>query len=395
MFVELHMIQNFAPSCLNRDDTNSPKDCDFGGFRRARISSQCIKRSIRHHPDFAAHVATGIGVRTKLLVDTLAGALVEAGKPDTEATTVSRAVVEALVGTMQGDKTAVLIYLGDDEVERIRDIVLERWDTLAPLAAEQETADETPQNEEAPARRGKKAKAKTGPLQEAAAEIKKEFNSGTRAADIALFGRMVAENTNMNVDAACQVAHAISTHRASMEMDFYTAVDDLQPEEDPGAGMMGTVEFNSSCFYRYSLIDLDKLIRNLGDDADLARAIVEAFIRAAVAAIPTGKQNSMAAQNPPSFVFAVVRDGGAPWSLANAFEKPVFPSPQRGGLVEQSISALDDYWGRLVGMYGDNGARALAFCCLEDVDLKALNGSRADNVEALVAAVREAIAGGA
>ena len=122
---------------------------------------------------------------------------------------------------------------------------------------------------------------------------------------------------------------------------------------------------------------------------------MEAFIRAAIAAVPTGKQNSMAAQNPPSFVFAVVRDGGAPWSLANAFEKPVFPSPQRGGLVGQSIAALDDYWGRLVGMYGDNGARALAFCCLEDGDLPALNGSRADNVEALVAAVREAIAGGA
>jgi CRISPR system Cascade subunit CasC len=154
-------------------------------------------------------------------------------------------------------------------------------------------------------------------------EIKKELNrllNGGMAVDLALFGRMLADLPNKNIDAACQVAHALSTNKVSMEFDFFTAVDDLSPEEETGAGMMGTVEFNSACFYRYANIDLKQLTGNLAGDSELAQKAVEAFLRAAVATIPTGKQNSMAAQNPPSLVFAVVRDKGL-WSLANAFVK--------------------------------------------------------------------------
>ncbi|NSW58708.1 MAG: type I-E CRISPR-associated protein Cas7/Cse4/CasC [Armatimonadetes bacterium] len=381
MFVELHLIQNFAPSCLNRDDTNSPKDCEFGGFRRARISSQCIKRSIRHHPAFAEAVASGIGTRTKLLADELAKRLAAAGKPEDQVKTVCLAVVEALVGKLQGEKTAVLVYLGDDEIQRIADIITGAWDSLAVQVAEQGDAG---------------AKSTPKALANAAKEIAKEFKSGTQAADIALFGRMVAENANMNVDAACQVAHAISTHKVAMEMDFYTAVDDLpQPEEDTGAAMMGTVEFNSSCFYRYSLINLDKLVDNLGGDGDLARQTVEAFLRASVVAIPTGKQNSMAAQNPPSFVFATVREGGAPWSLANAFEKPVRASERGGGLVAQSIEALASYWSRLTAMYGDTSLVAKALCTTEDASLNGLSDVKLASVDDVISAVRTAIEAGA
>jgi len=162
---------------------------------------------------------------------------------------------------------------------------------------------------------------------------------------------MVTSEAFKNMDAACQVAHAISTHKVSMEFDFYTAVDDLNPKEETGAGMMGTVEFNSACYYRYANIDLEQLKMNLGNDEELARKTVEAFVRASASAIPTGKQNSFAAQNPPSFILAVLKRGGTPLSLANAFEKPVRPD-REGGIVENSIKALDEYWTKLTKAYG-------------------------------------------
>src|SRR5712671_533258 len=128
---------------------------------------------------------------------------------------------------------------------------------------------------------------------------------------------MLADLPENNVDAACQVAHAISTNKIhSMEMDYYTAVDDLKPDDTAGADMIGTVEFNSACFYRYANLDLHQLKVNLQDDADLTKKTAEAFLKAFVNAIPTGKQNTFAAQQKPSLVFAVVRTGG-PMSLAN------------------------------------------------------------------------------
>lgn len=379
MFVELHIIQNFAPSCLNRDDTNSPKDCEFGGFRRARISSQCLKRAIRWHPTFAQHVSTDIGNRTKRLVATLRDVLVAEGKPEEQVTAVVPAVVEAMMGKLKGEDTAVLVYLGADEVARIKSIISDNWDALVAAAA---GADAKPAK-----------KAKSDALQDAAKAAAAGFRPATKAADIALFGRMVAENTDMNVDAACQVAHAISTHKVSMEMDFFTAVDDLQPDEEPGAGMMGTVEFNSSCFYRYALLDTVQLAANLGGDDALARETVEAFLHAAIVAIPSARQNSMAAQNQPSFVLAVVRDGSAPWSLANAFERPVRPAESKG-LVQQSVEALAAYWGQLATMYGEEGILATALCTLCEPDLGSLAAARKSTVADVVGAVRDAIAGG-
>ncbi|MGI5819459.1 MAG: type I-E CRISPR-associated protein Cas7/Cse4/CasC [Armatimonadota bacterium] len=376
MWIELHILQNFAPSCLNRDDTNSPKDCVFGGYRRARISSQCIKRSTRTHPAFDAAVESGVGVRTKRLVTPLTEYLVERGHDEETARIVSRAVVNAVIGKMSGDLTAVLVYMGEDEIERIADLVEQHWDEAAEAAAEAED-DTIPKA-----------------LQDIAKEISKDFTPASDAADVALFGRMVAEATKWNIDAACQVAHAISTHRAEMEMDFYTAVDDLNPGEETGAGMMGTVEFNSSCFYRYALIDLDQLTTNLGGDEELARAAVDGFLRASVAAIPTGKQNSMAAQNPPDLVFAVVKEKTAmPWSLANAFEVPVDVG-RNGRLVDQSAEALAKYWERLYTVYGGDGITAGAVCLLGEADLGPLAEHQVDSMEHVFGAVSEAIAVG-
>lgn len=388
MFVELHMIQNFAPSCLNRDDTNSPKDCEFGGFRRARISSQCLKRSIRQHPVFAETVKTGIGIRTKRLIDRLTDDLAQAGKDPEISRSIARAVIEATFSKLDGEQTAVALYVGENDITRLREAILEKWEPLQAEAAQ-------PAAEEGK----KKAKKSKGgeTLQGVVADLKAHVKEGAKAPDIALFGRMVAEAKDINVDAACQVAHALSTHKVAMEMDFFTAVDDLQAEDESGAGMMGTVEFNSSCFYRYALIDTGKLLENLAGDDELARHTVEGFIRAAVAAIPSGKQNSMAAQNRPSFVFAVVRDGGCPASLANAFEEPVRVTERSPGLVNQSVAKLAQHWDCLGKAYGEGDITAQAFFSLAEPEagFGGLQGARVDGLEQVIAAVTGALPGGA
>ena len=141
--------------------------------------------------------------------------------------------------------------------------------------------------------------------------------------DVALFGRMLADMPERNQNAACQVAHAISTHSVEREFDFYTAVDDFKPEDTAGADMMGTVEFNSACFYRYAVIDWEKLVANLQNDGELAAKGLRAFLEGFVVAEPTGKQNTFAAHNPPEFVAVSVRRNAAPRNLANAFETAV------------------------------------------------------------------------
>ncbi len=384
-FVELHLIQNFAPACLNRDDTNTPKDCMFGGFRRARISSQCLKRAIRQSPVFETTLGQGIGCRTKLLAAKLEERLNASGKTTED----TKKIVSAFIGTVlsaldnDGEKTKVLLYLGKDEIERMKDILLSRWDELCEKAAKSPDEKKSEANSPADERQGKKKKEKKSPLQELCAELSKSYKSGTKAADIALFGRMMAEAPEQNIDAASQVAHAISTHKVSMEMDFFTAVDDLLPEGDTGAGMMGVTGFNASCFYRYALIDMQQLVRNLGGDTELAGKTVEAFLRAAVEDLPTGKQNSMAAHNRPDTILAVVREAGAPVSLANAFEKPV--SPQRDkSMIEASTEAADTYWGKLVKIYGDKGIKARPVCSTVDEKLENLGDQKKDSFEDVI-----------
>ena len=202
---------------------------------------------------------------------------------------------------------------------------------------------------------------------------------------------MLAEKPALGLDAACQVAHALSTHRITMEMDFFTAVDDLNPEDTAGAGMMGLTGFNSACFYRYARIDWKQLITNLDGDANLARRTVEAFMRATVAAVPTGKQNSCAAHNPPSFLLAVVRQDGMGWSLANAFERPV-PAHRTGGLVAPSVKALDTYWERLCHVYGTDMLTCTAALVLDSgLPLNILQEAQVDNLEEWVSAVTAAL----
>lgn len=356
MLIELHMIQNFAPSNLNRDDTGAPKDCEFGGVRRARISSQCIKRSIREAFDKQSLLSPEeMAVRTKIVPERV---LEEMGTDfeKEEAKKVIEIALESIGLEVKEDgKTEYLIYLGNDAIKKISKICRENWEELSKSVQARD--------KKSSGKKGKKS-AKEFVSKEIRNDVL-EILDGSKAADLALFGRMLADIAANNIDASSQVAHAISTNKVSMEFDFYTAVDDLQPREETGAGMMGTVEFNSACFYRYSNIDLSQLVENLGGDEKLARKTVEAFIRASAMAIPTGKQNSFAAQNPPSFIMAVVREKGGPVNLANAFECPVRKGKD-DGLVIPSIQALDSYWKNFTDMYGEYGVKVKAASRLGD-----------------------------
>lgn len=402
MFVELHLLQNFAPSCLNRDDTNTPKDCVFGGHRRARISSQCIKRSVRRY--FAVEKLLPperLAERSKRLLGEVARLLPDRPKELAEvAVRAALAAVKLATDAKQPDETQYLLFLGRDEIQRLASVVNTHWDALIPAADPAPTADPTPAAEPAdkPAPKAKKQTAKQKkseaakaiPL-EVAKAVKAVFDGG-KAADVGLFGRMLADQADLNIDAACQVAHAISTSKVDFEMDFFTAVDDLKVrDEDAGAGMLGTVEFNSACFYRYANIHLGQLIANLGKDAELAATAVDAFLKASVNTIPTGKQNTFAAHNPPSLVFVVVRKSGL-WSLANAFEKPVRADSQHG-LIGGSVAALDSYWGKLVKGYGGGGVvGAAAFKLDDDPAFTALKPYEVSGVAEVYARVAELIA---
>jgi CRISPR system Cascade subunit CasC len=324
--IEFHCIQSFPPANLNRDDTNMPKDCEFGGVRRARISSQCIKRSIRLHPDFEQHTGVAPGERTRLLAVRIAEQLVQADKAQAEAEQVAQGFVGGLLKKMDNKKpnrSSVLFYISQEEIQTVVAGLLADWE-----------------------------KALDGKFDDLIKGYEKEFADRNSAPDIALFGRMLADRPNLGLEASCQVAHAISTHSINMEMDFFTAVDDLQQGEDSGAGMMGITGFNAATFYRYAAIDWGQLMDNLGGNVELARNTVVGFTAALAKAVPTGKQNAFAAQTPPAMVLVVVREDGQAWSLANAFEQPINKTYDNG-ILGASMKAFDTHWHQLNSVYGD------------------------------------------
>ena len=362
MFIELHMIQNFVPSNLNRDDTGSPKDCVFGGQRRARVSSQCLKRSIRTNKVFKQTTQVPTSERTHYLATLLRKVLKKYELPEEQLQTVTIELAHEYTtkpgkaikrDANDAEKTAILAFISHEEIVDIAERLHERWQELV--------GDD---------------KAQKKIIKEIVSQMVKDFNGRVSAPDIALFGRMLTSHPKLDLEASCQVAHAISTHRVSMEMDYFTAVDDVREESDEtGAGHINTFGFNSSCFYRYARIDCSQLAQNLNDDADLVRRTVEGFLRASVVAVPSGKQNSTAPLNPPSFLMAVVREDGMGWNLANAFEKPA-AAKHNSSLVEESIAALNAYWGKLETVYGDDTLKKISVLNLDGGELTHLNGDR-------------------
>ncbi len=397
MKIELHIIQSFGPSCLNRDATNSPKDCEFGGVRRARISSQCFKRAVRGY--FREHNLVPVGERTKRLRDELQPRLGDLQPPDLVPHAID-AFVDAYYSkpdSRNPEQAAVLLFLSEAEMETIAGIVREKWDDLQPFAAQRakkvaeieaksakkksKSGDAVISSDEVSAGSDEASEGDGGKFKDLPKptkldkEIVARLQDAALSSDIALFGRMLAEHTEHKVEAACQVAQAISTHAVAPELDFFTAVDDLKPDtEDAGAGMLGVTGFNAAVFYRYALLDLEELAENLGGDRDAATKTARAFLSAFVYALPTGKQNSMAAQNLPSLGFFVVREGGAPMNLANAFCTPARPKKEFDpatatmkdiGLIEVSVRQLADYWQRYTNVYGTGGIASTALFCLD------------------------------
>ena len=360
MFIELHILQNFAPSNLNRDDTGNPKDTEFGGVRRARVSSQALKRAMRNHQAFKDSIQTDIGFRTRYLTRKLNDLLSDSKKSAEECASISRAIAALYTskkGKMDADdpeRTTVPIYLAVSDVEWLKTEILKQWDSLLDASKVQITEDDDSDDNEGKDKKKKKKVKLPAALSDIVGGLIKRTAKQAGAPDIALFGRMLADRPETNIDAACQVAHAISTHRVNMELDYFTAVEELSKADENGAAMIGVIAFNSACFYRYARLDWDLLVKNLDGDKELARKTVDGFLRAAALAIPSGKQNSFAAQNPPDFLLGVVRKDGQSWSLANAFETPV-KIGRDGGLMSASIEKLTAYWAKLNKVYGGDG----------------------------------------
>mgnify|MGYP001408448720 CR=1 FL=1 len=346
MLIQIHILQNYAPSNLNRDDSGSPKSAVFGNQPRGRISSQCLKRSIRRSATFEAafREAGLLADRTNRLPRLINSELERLGADETARKTISNRLPELGGGSAvkedhEGElKTKILVYLTPTETKLVAEKL---W------ALYQEMGDK------------KFAEMKI-------AEIESKIVHQTpRSVDIAMFGRMTTSVAFEDVAAAVQVAHALSTNRLLPVFDYFTAVDDLSGET--GAGMIGDLEMNSSTYYKYFSVCWDDLVRNLGGETEIALPAVIALIEAAALAQPSGKQNSTAAQNLPDFMMIEISAKNVPISYANAFLKPAHHSNEKS-LMQNSIEKFSDYVQRMQRAYALNGRRAY-FTTEANVDL--------------------------
>lgn len=348
MVLDLHILQNLPPGCLNRDENGMPKSATFGFRERSRISSQCWKRAIRKYLD---RLGLPISVRSRGIPALLRDRLRKAGREDAEIEKAIEAAYKAM------DQKIVLSEEKDsmitehqfsnsrEEIERLEKVIDRHFDVLSRV--------EIPEEDDSKSRKrnNKAAKAKIQPA------IQKEIvacfdRAGTPhlALDNNLFGRMLAEDKGQNIEACSQFAHSISTHEVQMDLDFFVAADDLGRNQ---SDMMESTGFNSGTHYRYANLHLGPYFRATNGMAEVG---FKAFLEAVVQAMPTGKQNSFAAHARPDFILGVVRSSG-PMSLANAFVSPV-----RGqDPIQSSIDALVGYLERLNQMYGVKEQKAAFF----------------------------------
>ena len=344
--IELHILQSFPVSCLNRDDVGAPKTAVFGGVNRARLSSQSLKRAIREYAQDNLPAARFGGERTKLIVGPLVAALQKHGITDSAiALTHATRIADILAkldskSTKDDPKVGTLIFLSPSEIDSIA------ADVAALITSDPKSKD----YEKGLAKSCKKAGLVDG-------------------ADIALFGRMVASLPSLTLEGASMFGHALSTHRADNDLDFYSAVDDLKPDEDDaGAGMIGTIEFSSAVYYRYAALNLDLLADtgHLGKlTPDERQAVVDAFIRATLQAVPGARKNSMNAHTLPGYVLGTYKTAGQPVQLVNAFEEPIVA---RSGLLGASITAIKAHHEQLKTTWDLQCDTEVA---LPDVNLKA------------------------
>lgn len=303
--LDINILQTVPPSNINRDDTGSPKTAVFGGTRRARVSSQAWKRATRLAFNEQLDPSE-LGIRTKRVVELLAERIratssdIAVERAQELAGLVFAAVGIKLSAPRKSSKENPL----PEESGYLLFLSTRQLDHLASAAVEADASEDAA-------------------AQLKAAGLKKKLDVD-HSVDIALFGRMVADSADLNVDASAQVAHAISVHAVNTEFDYFTAVDDhkeADEDEDAGAGMIGTVEFNSSTLYRYAAVDVDRLFDNLGS-VEAAKRAVEIFLDAFVRSLPTGKQNTFANRTLPDGVVVSIRDS-QPVNMVGAFERAV------------------------------------------------------------------------
>ena len=320
IYADIHVLETVPPSCINRDDTGSPKTAVYGGTTRARVSSQCWKKAMRGmFGDLLPQ--DEVGRRTKMLHDLLTEAIRQRD-PSLKAEKLAEDALKTAGISLKEDKeklkTGALFFISPSQIDALADLAVQNGGAKMDKKACQAALKATP------------------------------------AVDVALFGRMVADDPSLNFDAAAQVAHAISTHTVHNEYDYFTAVDDCAPEDNAGAGHLGTVEYNSSTLYRYATINVTELQKHLGDETpEAVRAFMEAFIRS----MPTGKKNTFANSVLPNAVYVTFRRD-QPINLVGAFEKPV--RAEEEGYVQPSIEAFIDHAKKVYRDYLGEPERAFA-----------------------------------
>jgi len=320
MLIEFHILKNYPPTNLNRDETGSPKSCFFGGSQRGRISSQCLKSTWRRAEDFNK---LDLGIRTRYLPELVALELEKRGTA-TEFIEAAKKKISGF-GNKKGDetddgRTTQIMFFSNDDVQAVTDVV------------------EKSINECQDVKEFDKIKATQWQDKLKAVKVR------PITLDIALFGRMITDDSFADVEAAMQVAHAISTNEVNMESDFFTAVDDLKERfsKDAGAAMMDDTDFNSCCYYIYASLDAAQLSGNLKNSPDalqIAQNIVPVLVEAMAYSNPSGKQNSFAGNIYPSLICVECKEKNIPISYANAFEIPIKGSNGKG-LSKQSIENL-------------------------------------------------------
>lgn len=316
-FLQLHLLTFYPPANLNRDDTGRPKTAMIGGALRLRLSSQSLKRAWRTSDDFKSALDGHRGERTQRLGEVIRDHLISRGTDEAKATKIAREIVPVF-----------------GKVKAETDKNSTRTEQLAFISSE-ERADALKMAE----------RAAGGEKIEATAEAL--LRQKDTAADIAMFGRMLADNPSYNREAAVQVAHAITTHKVAVEDDYYVAVDDLKTSaEDAGAGFLGEAGFAAGLFYLYICVDTALLKRNLSDEG-LAATALSALVRAAATVAPTGKQASFASRARANYVM-VEAGNQTPRTLAGAFLKPVGGNDP----MEASVKALQGLRGDMDAAYG-------------------------------------------
>lgn len=339
MLIEMHMLKSFPPTNLNRDEGGSPKTCSYGGAQRGRISSQCLKRAWRRDSEFQK---LPVGVRTRYLPDEVAKRLREMGVPEAYIAAVKpKLTAFGNRDAKENDEmnTAQVMFFAPEDIDAVAEEVRRTLEGCETVAAVKEI--------------------KVKDWQERLKRLARPITM-----DMALFGRMITDDSFKNVEAAMQVAHAISTHAVNMESDFFTAVDDLQNTygEDAGSAMMGDVDFNACCYYLYASLDTDQLYKNLEGSPEVLNALPEllpALLSSMALTNPSGKQNSFAGHVLPSLICVERKERKVPISYVGAFETPVVGHQ---GYAKRSAEALVQHIDTVDRAYGIAVEPRLWFC---------------------------------